>query len=88
MRVRNKDWWTLYFTDDDWKESFRMTRQPLYILDRHFVQQQQLVPRVLRHYAISTSVHYKVQYFPVSVFNPIKFTCPLDRIRKGLNHSL
>lgn len=33
-----------------------MTRQPLDILNRHFIQQQQIVPRVLRHYAISTSL--------------------------------
>ncbi len=54
--------------------------------DTFIHREEQLVPRVIRHYAIFTSLH--MQYFPVSVSIRSSVTCPLVRITKGINHPL
>ncbi len=48
---------------------------------RHFIHQR--AARSAHHIVIA-----HVQYFPVSVFNPIKCKCPLTRITRGINHPL
>lgn len=83
MRVLNEDWWDVvvfHFTYAEWKGRFIITGHlfmTLYLLGR--------TPCPARH----TSLHClyvtaHVQYFPVSVFNPIKCLHVLSlRLQKG-----
>ncbi len=81
MRVRNKDWWEvvlLHFTVAEWKESFIMTGHTFI---QHFIQNEEpLVPRVIRHYAISAWLHMRSPFS--FVFQSYRvFKCTLNRIR-------
>ncbi len=55
---------------------------------QHFIQKEEpLVPLVIRHYAISASLH-KRSPFSFGFQSDRVFTRTLNRIRKGINHPL
>ncbi len=55
---------------------------------QHYIQKEELlVPRVIRHYAISASLHMR-RPFSFGLQSDRVFTCTLNRIRKGINHPL
>ncbi len=86
MRIWNKGWWEvvlLHFTVTEWKESFIMTGHAFI---QHFIQNEEpLVPHVIRHCAISSSLHMRSP-FCFGVQSDRVITCTLNRIRKGINH--
>ncbi len=52
---------------------------------QHFIQKDEpLVPRVIRHYTISVSLHMRSP-FSFSFQSNRVFTCTINRIRKGIN---
>ncbi len=55
---------------------------------QHFIQNEEpLIPRVIRHQAISASLHMRSP-FSFSFQSDRVFTCTLNHIRKGINHPL
>ncbi len=53
---------------------------------QHFIQNEEpLVLRVIRHYAISASLHMRSP-FSFGFQSDRVFTCTLNHIRKGINH--
>lgn len=78
MRVRHNDWWDvvlLHFKDDESKENSR--------------SRSMLVPCVIRHYAISKSMHtLSTLQFRFSMCFVQVFICPLNRITKVINYPL
>ncbi len=55
---------------------------------QHFIKkEEQLVPRVILHHAISASLHMRSP-FSFSFQSDRVFTCTLNHIRKGINHPL
>ncbi len=56
------------------------------ILLYNFIQKEEpLVPRVIHHYAISTSLHMRSHFSFGFQYDQV-FTCAFNRIRKGINH--
>ncbi len=79
MRVLNKDWWDvvlLHFTYAEWKQLFRMTGHSFITLIH---QEEQLVPCVIRHYAIFTSLHMRSTFqFWFSIWSSVYMSSRSD----------
>ncbi len=91
-QTSNRNWFFLtcthctnieFLTVAEWKESFIITGHAFI---QYFIQkEEQLVLRVICHYAISGSLHMRSP-FSFGVRSDRVFTCTLNRIRKGINH--
>ncbi len=88
MRVWNKDWLEVvlfHVTVAEWKKSFIMTGHAFI---QNFIQNEKpLVPRVIRNYVISASLHMR-RSFSFGFQSDRVFTCTLNQIRNGINHPL
>ncbi len=88
MRVWNKDWLEVvlfHVTVAEWKESFIMTGHAFI---QNFTQNEEpLIPRVIRNYAISASLHMR-RSFSFGFQSDRGFTCTLNQIRNGINYPL